>query len=144
MQFKRLNNMVCLIKFHYDKVGRGNLEVYKDNVLTNSFKARTGSIDISGKLCYNIDTSKQWRIQDLCVSTDEKNMFINGGDGWKCRLYVLDHDKWCYTHYLIHPCVIGTMGCIGVLLFEEANELRNILNMMINEVGNINVEITKE
>lgn len=101
------------------------------------YSARTGSTD-KFRITHDMLPLGQYYIQDKSVDTTEDNMwFSEPGKGRKIRLYNSNHG---YTHYLIHPCRHGTLGCIG-LIGTDAVPLFKKLDEILDEQSNIAVTV---
>lgn len=126
------------ITFHYNDLGKGNLVIHKnvDNLLTT--RARSGSINGSGKLV-NVIKSGKWIIKTPHEPTDEKGMVVGDSkEGWKTRLYT---SKGEYTHFLIHPDgnKPGSLGCI--VTPTMAFNVRDLIDELLEKNEEIKVFI---
>jgi hypothetical protein len=106
------------LNFLFDSHGFGDLLLLAGDGVSvlDRYVARTGSIDIMGKLI-NPMPIDIYRIQEHTEPTSEDGMWIlDKAQGWKARLFVLSAGKWEGTHLLVHPDGgrPGTLGCIGL------------------------------
>lgn len=127
------------LKFEYDKRGRGELVLLKDDEVFRSWPCRTGSITPKLELVNALDPV-DWQILAPSEWTDESAMCIEG-KGWKIRLYTTDGR---FTHYLIHPDggLGGTKGCIGII-GTVAIPLKELLDEALTKQLNIPVHVSK-
>jgi hypothetical protein len=130
------------LEFKYDSRGYGDLVLFEDINRIESLSCRSGSISEDGKLHDCIDTGEWW-LKDDSVDTDESNMSaLPGARGWKKRLWKRDdYGNFIYTHYLIHPIMHGTLGCIGIIGIN-ATSFRIKLDDITREQGYALVKVT--
>lgn len=111
------------LKFDYNHLGYGDLELMEGGNTIGVWYARSGSIDGSGKLV-NVIEPVNWfltREPEIPVESEANRMFVpySPGKPWKERLWRSpDTDGGNgFTHYLIHPDggKGGTKGCIGTV-----------------------------
>jgi len=135
------------VTFHYDKRGRGTLELRHFDAVVCTEECRTGSVDVTGALV-NALRPGRWYLCDDPMDTAEEAMVVNGV-GWKMRLYEpdwYDRDVYHTTGYLIHPDGGrgGTLGCVGTqgpaLTLREA--LRNARRL--TDKGVLPLDVWKE
>lgn len=116
------------IHFTYNDHGAGPLILRDPNGLDIlSYDCRSGSLNESGEFTFDPLPVGEWLIKEMPVGTNEQNMYIEKGNGWKVRLYQKTENNQVYykwTSYLIHPAKHGTKGCIGII-GTDAVKLRN-------------------
>lgn len=128
------------LKFDYDRKGRGDLVLLKDNELIRSWPCRTGSINQKLELVNALEPT-EWQILAPSEWTTESAMCVDG-KGWKIRLYTADGR---FTHYLLHPDggLGGTKGCIGII-GTVAIPLKELLDEILLSQISIKVSVTKK
>jgi hypothetical protein len=128
------------LKFDYDRKGKGDLILLKNNEYIRSWPSRTGSINQKLELVNALEPV-EWQILTPSEWTTESAMCLEG-KGWKIRLFTADGR---FTHYLIHPDgrLGGTLGCIGII-GTIAIPLKDILDETLKSQLNIPVHVSKK